>query len=136
MNELQAIIEQAWENRADLAPGTAPAKHRRGGQGGHRRGWMQASCASPKKSRRVDDPSVAQEGGAAVVPRSKTTCRWRRRRPNYFDKVPTKFADYARDDFTRGGFRVVPPAMVRRGAFIGKNVVLMPSLRQHRRLRR
>ena len=45
----------------------------------------------------------------------------------YYDKVPSKFARYTREDFARGGFRVVPPAMVRRGAFIGKNVVLMPS---------
>jgi 2,3,4,5-tetrahydropyridine-2-carboxylate N-succinyltransferase len=45
----------------------------------------------------------------------------------YYDKVPGKFAHYSREDFERGGFRVVPPAMVRRGAYIGKNVVLMPS---------
>ena len=46
---------------------------------------------------------------------------------NYFDKVPTKFADYSADDFRAGGFRVVPPATARRGSFIGRNVVLMPS---------
>ncbi|HQC79941.1 MAG TPA: 2,3,4,5-tetrahydropyridine-2,6-dicarboxylate N-succinyltransferase, partial [Accumulibacter sp.] len=45
----------------------------------------------------------------------------------YFDKVPSKFADYDSEKFARGGFRVVPPATARRGAFIGKNVVLMPS---------
>ena len=45
----------------------------------------------------------------------------------YFDKVPTKFAGYSADDFAKGGFRVVPPAVARRGAFIGKGVVLMPS---------
>jgi 2,3,4,5-tetrahydropyridine-2-carboxylate N-succinyltransferase len=45
----------------------------------------------------------------------------------YYDKVPGKFAHYTAQDFARGGFRVVPPAMVRRGAFIAQNVVLMPS---------
>jgi len=45
----------------------------------------------------------------------------------YFDKVPTKFAGYSGADFTSGGFRVVPPATARRGAYIAKNVVLMPS---------
>ena len=45
----------------------------------------------------------------------------------YFDKVATKFADYSDADFRAGGFRVVPPAVARRGAFIAKNVVLMPS---------
>jgi 2,3,4,5-tetrahydropyridine-2,6-dicarboxylate N-succinyltransferase len=45
----------------------------------------------------------------------------------FYDKVPTKFANYSPADFAAGGFRVVPPAVARRGAFIGKNVVLMPS---------
>jgi 2,3,4,5-tetrahydropyridine-2-carboxylate N-succinyltransferase len=42
----------------------------------------------------------------------------------YYDKVPSKFESF---DFQKGGFRVVPPAAARRGAFIAKNVVLMPS---------
>jgi 2,3,4,5-tetrahydropyridine-2-carboxylate N-succinyltransferase len=45
----------------------------------------------------------------------------------YFDKVPPKFANYSEEDFKAGGFRVVPNAIVRRGSFIGKNAVLMPS---------
>ncbi|QVL45906.1 MAG: 2,3,4,5-tetrahydropyridine-2,6-dicarboxylate N-succinyltransferase [Methylophilaceae bacterium] len=45
----------------------------------------------------------------------------------YFDKVPTKFAHYSEQDFKDGGFRVVPNAVARRGSFIGKNAVLMPS---------
>src|SRR5690606_27802650 len=45
----------------------------------------------------------------------------------FFDKVPTKFQNYDQEAFTAAGFRVVPPAVARRGAYIGKNVVLMPS---------
>jgi 2,3,4,5-tetrahydropyridine-2-carboxylate N-succinyltransferase len=45
----------------------------------------------------------------------------------FYDKVPSKFAGYTPEDFLKGGFRVVPPAFARRGSFIGKNVVLMPS---------
>ena len=45
----------------------------------------------------------------------------------YFDKVPSKFANYNEDNFKTGGFRVVPNAIARHGSFIGKNVVLMPS---------
>ncbi len=45
----------------------------------------------------------------------------------YFDKVDSKFAGFTHEDFARAGYRVVPPAMVRAGAFIGKSVVLMPS---------
>lgn len=45
----------------------------------------------------------------------------------YFDKVPTKFEDYTEARFRDGGFRVVPSAVARKGSFIGRNVVLMPS---------
>jgi len=46
---------------------------------------------------------------------------------NYFDKVNSKFANFTDEDFKAGGYRVVPNAIARRGSFIGKNVVLMPS---------
>ena len=45
----------------------------------------------------------------------------------FFDKVDSKFNGFAVKDFQDGGYRVVPNANVRKGSFIGKNVVLMPS---------
>jgi 2,3,4,5-tetrahydropyridine-2-carboxylate N-succinyltransferase len=45
----------------------------------------------------------------------------------FYDKVPTKFAQYDDAAFASTGARVVPPAVARRGAFIGRDVVLMPS---------
>ncbi|MFP4518056.1 MAG: 2,3,4,5-tetrahydropyridine-2,6-dicarboxylate N-succinyltransferase [Oceanicaulis sp.] len=45
----------------------------------------------------------------------------------WWDKVPSKFEGWSEADFKRAGFRAVPPAAVRRGAFIGKGAVLMPS---------
>ena len=45
----------------------------------------------------------------------------------YWDKVPARFADYDESQFRRLGARIVPGALVRRGAHIGKDVVLMPS---------
>lgn len=45
----------------------------------------------------------------------------------YWDKVDLKFADYTPEMFREEGMRVVPHAMVRKGCFVGKNVVLMPS---------
>ena len=45
----------------------------------------------------------------------------------FFDKVQTKFAHMSEQDMQATGVRVVPPAVARRGSFIGKNVVLMPS---------
>jgi 2,3,4,5-tetrahydropyridine-2-carboxylate N-succinyltransferase len=46
---------------------------------------------------------------------------------NYYDKVPLKFTDYTAERFAEEGMRVVPPAAVRTGSFIGRNVVVMPS---------
>ena len=45
----------------------------------------------------------------------------------YWDKVPTKFDGWDAPQFAQAGFRAVPGAVVRRGAHIGRNVVLMPS---------
>lgn len=45
----------------------------------------------------------------------------------FFDKVPLKYADYSAEDFARDGVRVVPDAIVRRGAYVAPDVVLMPS---------
>ena len=45
----------------------------------------------------------------------------------YYDKIAPKFVNMEASAFSQAGVRVVPPAMVRRGAFIGKNTVLMPS---------
>lgn len=45
----------------------------------------------------------------------------------FYDKVDTKFYDWSEQDYKNAGVRVVPPAVARRGSFIGKNVILMPS---------
>ncbi len=46
---------------------------------------------------------------------------------SWWDKVPTKFEGWSENRFREAGFRAVPGAVVRRPAFIGRNVVLMPS---------
>jgi 2,3,4,5-tetrahydropyridine-2-carboxylate N-succinyltransferase len=46
---------------------------------------------------------------------------------NYYDKVPSKYADYNSREFRDGGVRIVPPATARRGAYIAPSCVLMPS---------
>ncbi|MFZ4076556.1 MAG: 2,3,4,5-tetrahydropyridine-2,6-dicarboxylate N-succinyltransferase [Legionellaceae bacterium] len=45
----------------------------------------------------------------------------------FYDKLPLKFAQTTPEEFESMGVRVVPHAMVRRGAYIGKNTILMPS---------
>lgn len=46
---------------------------------------------------------------------------------HFYDKLPLKFASYDADRFQKSGIRVVPPACVRKGAYIAPNTVLMPS---------
>jgi 2,3,4,5-tetrahydropyridine-2,6-dicarboxylate N-succinyltransferase len=126
MNELQEIIEQAWEKRAELSPGSSPAR-------------IGASVSQVIAGLDAGTLRVAEKiDGAWVVHQwiKKAVLLSFRLEDNvplagaetrYYDKVPSKFAAYTRQDFERGGFRVVPPAMVRRGAYIGKNAILMPS---------
>jgi 2,3,4,5-tetrahydropyridine-2-carboxylate N-succinyltransferase len=45
----------------------------------------------------------------------------------FYDKVPMKFTEYSNDDFANGGFRAVPGALARKGSYIAKNAILMPS---------
>ena len=45
----------------------------------------------------------------------------------FFDKVPLQFNNYSNEDFSARKIRVVPPACVRRGVYVGENTVLMPS---------
>lgn len=44
----------------------------------------------------------------------------------FFDKVPLKFSEYTQESFTKLGTRIVPPATVRKGAYLAPNTVLMP----------
>jgi 2,3,4,5-tetrahydropyridine-2-carboxylate N-succinyltransferase len=126
MPELQSIIESAFENRAQISPATVDAKVRgavgevvsqldsgrlrvaeKVGADWVTHQWLKKAVLL---SFRIEDNSVVRDGYT-----------------NYFDKVAPKFAGYGSADFKAGGFRVVPPAAVRRGAFIARNVVLMPS---------
>ena len=124
--ELQQTIDNAWENRAELQPGKAPARIGEAVSlaiGQLDKGTMRVAekingtwethqwlKKAVLLSFRLEDNRI-MEGGEM----------------RYFDKVDNKFASYDKEQFTRGGFRVVPPAAARRGAFVGKNVVLMPS---------
>jgi len=49
------------------------------------------------------------------------------RHSNFYDKVPLKYAGYDEQQFMQAGVRVVPDAIVRRGAHVASNVILMPS---------
>ena len=128
MDPRQSIIEAAFEERANINPANASAE-------------VKSTVASL-----ITD---LDEGKLRVATRIGDTQTWETHQwlkkavllsfrlednhlmddgvTRYFDKVPPKFANYTEEDFKAGGFRVVPNAIVRRGSFIGKNAVLMPS---------
>jgi 2,3,4,5-tetrahydropyridine-2,6-dicarboxylate N-succinyltransferase len=128
MDPRQSIIETAFEDRTNINPANASAelkatvasliadldagKLRVASRIGDSQNWEthQWLKMAVLLSFRLEDNILMDDGVT-----------------KYFDKVPPKFANYSEEDFKAGGFRVVPNAIVRRGSFIGKNAVLMPS---------
>lgn len=123
---LIAAIEDAWENRSDLTPGSdlrhavndalalldsgeARVAEPDGNGGWTVNQWLKKAVLL---SFRLNDNRVMDGGAAGEAA---------------FDKVPLKFAGWSDARFREAGFRVVPGSVVRRGSFIGKGAVLMPS---------
>ena len=126
MKDLPEIIEQAWEQRSEIDPRSATAEVRSAvnqamtlldngqarvaepdGQGWMVHEWLKKAVLL---SFRIEENQVIHNGFT-----------------RYYDKVPLKFADFGNQEFGEGGYRVVPPALVRRGCYIAPDVVLMPS---------
>ena len=124
---LQAIIDTAWDDRANLSP-----------------------KAAPKDVLEAVEFTIAQlnSGELRVATRESvgvwTTHQWIKKAVllsfrlhdnelmragdlGFFDKVKTKFAHLSEAEMRDTGVRVVPPAVARRGSFIGKGAILMPS---------
>ncbi len=123
---LENIINEAFEIRAEISPGSVSAEIREAVNeslhlldSGERRvaekvdgqwvvnQWLKKAVLL---SFRINDNRV-MDGGET----------------RYFDKVEPKFGSYSPEDFRRAGVRVVPPAAVRRGAYVAPGVILMPS---------
>ena len=126
MTDLETTINDAWEKRGELSPGKAPA--RIGEAVAHVIAELDAGRS--RVAEKINGLwTVHQWIKKAVLLsfRLEDNAPMPSGAMQFYDKVPTKFADYDAIKFQRGGFRVVPPAVARRGCFIGKNVVLMPS---------
>ena len=129
MNHDQSIIEQAWENRASLNPQSEDAAIKSAVDSV----IGKLDCGQLRVAEKIDGEWVTHQWLKKAVLLSfrlndnAVMNEAGNNNARYFDKVPTKFADYSDADFRAGGFRVVPPAVARRGAFIARNVVLMPS---------
>ena len=125
MHELKTLIDQAWEDRANLKPGTAPA--RVGAAVEHVLAELDAGRL--RVAEKIDGEWITHQWIKKAVLlsfRLEDNVLMEGGDIRYFDKVPTKFANYDAHDFQKGGFRVVPGAVVRRGSFIGNNAMLLP----------
>ncbi|KUM52985.1 2,3,4,5-tetrahydropyridine-2,6-dicarboxylate N-succinyltransferase [Rheinheimera sp. EpRS3] len=126
MSELKSIIEQAFEQRADITP---------------------ANVSTDLKHAVDSVISMLDNGSARVAEKIAgewVVHQWLKKavllsfrindnqvmdgaENRFFDKVAMKYASYTDEQFRADGVRVVPPAAVRRGSYVAKNVVLMPS---------
>ncbi len=126
MSELNAVIDHAFEMRNEITP---------------------ASVSGEIKEAVYKAIDMLDSGRARVAERQGRTWavnQWLKKAvllyfrisdnepipgawTQYFDKVPLKLAHYQPEDFKNANFRIVPPATVRKGAFLASNVVLMPS---------
>ena len=123
----EAVIETAWETRAELTPRNAVTEVRQAVE----------SVIDDLDAGRLRVASRGADGAWTVHQWVKKAVllsfRLADNQPvsggalQFYDKVPTKFAGMGADALEAGGYRVVPPAVARRGSFIGRNVVLMPS---------
>ena len=127
MSDLETAIERAWDARESLSADT---------QGEARDAVEQALSLLDSGAARVAEPDG--EGWRVNQWLKKAVLLSFRLNDmaeiaggpggaNWWDKVPSKFAGWGAGEFRQAGFRAVPGAIVRRGAFIGKGAVLMPS---------
>ncbi len=126
MSDIQQIIEQAFENRAEITPSTVTAEVRDAvntaiglidsgeqrvaeptGSDWQVNEWLKKAVLL---SFRIRDNQI-MEGGSTL----------------YYDKVDSKFASMSATELANGNVRIVPPAMARKGSYIAPGVVLMPS---------
>ena len=126
MSELQQIIEAAFENRADITPANVdPAV---------KKAVLEAiemlDCGEARVAEPGDNGWQVNEWLKKAVLLSfatETNTRVDAGFTQFFDKVPVKFSDWSDQQFATAGVRVVPGAIARKGAYIARNVVLMPS---------
>lgn len=125
-NALQPLIQQAFENRNALSPENASNELKRAIQSVIEQleeGSLRT--ATPKATGWETHTWVKQAillyfrlHENKVIPASFT---------QFYDKVPLQFQHHTLSDFQKTGTRIVPPACIRAGAYVGPNTVLMPS---------
>jgi len=123
---VQTLIENAWEKRTELSPSSSPADVK----GAVKRVLADLDAGKLRVAEKKDGEWVVHQWVKKAVLlsfRLRDNEIMQGGYTHYFDKVDSKFARFTQADFAAGGYRVVPPAAARHGAYIAKNVVLMPS---------
>jgi 2,3,4,5-tetrahydropyridine-2-carboxylate N-succinyltransferase len=123
----QSIVELAWEGRAALSPTNADPRIREAVE--QTIVDLNAGRIRVAERRGVGDWQVNQWIKKAVLLSFRLSDNRTMRAGDlgFFDKVSTKFAHLDEAELRATGVRVVPPAVARRGSFVARNVVLMPS---------
>ncbi|MBX9836211.1 MAG: 2,3,4,5-tetrahydropyridine-2,6-dicarboxylate N-succinyltransferase, partial [Burkholderiaceae bacterium] len=126
-HSLQSTIDAAWDDRANLSPSNAPQDVRDAVE------QVIASLNSGElrvaTRESVGVWTVHQWIKKAVLLSFRLTENTLMRAGDlgFYDKVPTRFGHLSAEEMAATGVRVVPPAVARRGSFIAKGAILMPS---------
>ena len=125
--QLQQIIDNAWDNRTQLSPATAPAEVQEAVA--HVINQLDSGKLRVATREGVGQWTVHQWVKKAVLLsfRLKDNEVIAAGDLGFYDKVPTKFAHLSPQELAATGVRVVPPAVARRGSFVAKGAILMPS---------
>jgi len=128
MSDLENIINQAFERRADISPSSVDADTKKAVEQAIE--LIDTGKERVAEQRGVGDWQVNEWLKKAVL----LSFRIRDNEPmpaggftQFYDKVDSKFTHYSAQQFADSGVRVVPPAVARKGSFIASDTVLMPS---------
>ena len=125
--QLQSIIDNAWENRAQLSPASAPKEVVEAVD--HVIAELNAGRLRVATREAVGQWTTHQWLKKAVLLsfRLKDNQVVKAGELGFYDKVQTKFSHLSEAEMKESGVRVVPPAVARRGSYIAKGAILMPS---------
>ena len=126
MQQLQNVIESAFERRADITPANVDTVTREAVN----QVIALLDSGALRVAEKIDGQWVTHQWlKKAVLLYFRINENQMLSSPgtNFYDKVPLKFADYTPERFKEEAIRVVPNAIVRKGAYISRNAVLMPS---------
>lgn len=124
---MKDIIEKAFEDRANINPQTVTTEVKQAVNEAIR--MLDSGEARVAEQQSVGNWTVNEWLKKAVLLsfRIEDNAPMQGGFTQYYDKVPSKFADMSAEEFKATGVRVVPPASARRGSYIAQDTVLMPS---------